>query len=116
MRMRAARLGAMMAGCILCGCTTDAAPDPAMEPVSAAPAPTPAPEPESESDTVEAPPDVWKITCFRDNAVVLEIPIVYRIYRIVDGYGMWIYETPEGVRVQGRMGKGLTCAYAPLDT
>ncbi|MEO3432531.1 hypothetical protein [Inquilinus sp. CAU 1745] len=113
MRMRAAGLGAVMAGCILGGCTTDAAPDPVMEPVSAAAVPAPAPEPDSAESP---PPDVWKITCFRDNAVVLEIPKVYRIYRIVDGYGMWIYETPEGVRVQGRMGKGLTCAYAPLDT
>lgn len=113
MKGRAAGLVAAIAGCTLAGCTTGAAQDPVMEPAAAVPVPAAVMEP----DSVETPaPDVWKITCFRDDSVVLEIPRVYRIYRIVDGYGMWVYETPEGVRVQGRMGKGLTCAYAPLDT
>lgn len=80
--------------------------EPAPEPLAAEPAATLA---QDSAPTIREGP--YRVTCYKDEAVVFEHGTIYRVYRPDGADSGWSYETGDGLKYRGRIGENVNCVW-----
>ena len=84
----------------------ESAAEPAPEPLAAEPAATLA---QDSAPTIREGP--YRVTCYKDEAVVFEHGTIYRVYRPDGADSGWSYETGDGLKYRGRIGENVNCVW-----
>ncbi len=53
----------------------------------------------------------FRVTCYKDEAVVFEHGSIYRVYRPQGADAGWSYETGDGLKYRGRIGENVNCVW-----
>ena len=53
----------------------------------------------------------FRVTCYKDEAVVFEHGTIYRVYRPYGANAGWSYETRDGLKYRGRIGENVNCVW-----
>lgn len=53
----------------------------------------------------------YRVTCYKDEAVVFEHGTIYRVYRPDGADAGWSYETGDGLKYRGRIGENVNCVW-----
>ena len=53
----------------------------------------------------------FRVTCYKDEAVVFEHGTIYRVFRPYGEDAGWSYETGDGLKYRGRIGENVNCVW-----
>ncbi len=53
----------------------------------------------------------FRVTCYKDEAVVFEHGTIFRVYRPNGADAGWSYETGDGLKYRGRIGENVNCVW-----
>lgn len=53
----------------------------------------------------------FRVTCYKDEAIVFEHGTIYRVYRPDGEEAGWSYETGDGLKFRGRIGENVNCVW-----
>ncbi len=53
----------------------------------------------------------FRVTCYKDEAVVFEHGTIYRVYQPEGVDAGWSYETGDGLKFRGRIGENVNCVW-----
>lgn len=53
----------------------------------------------------------FRVTCYKDEAIVFEHGTIYRVYQPEGADAGWSYETGDGLKFRGRIGENVNCVW-----
>ena len=94
------KVGSIAVLAAVIGCAESAPPPTVVEPTGVA---------EDPAQTIRQGP--YRVTCYKDDAVVFEHGTIYRVYRPDGDDSGWSYETGDGLKYRGRIGENVNCVW-----